>query len=65
MTTTTATHQVVDFGPGKDNLDVTLGYPLEGSEEECGRYADELNANCPNVRTDGKSRFCVQEIPAD
>jgi len=57
----TVTHQVVDFGVGPK--DETLGYPVEGTEAECEKYAEELNANYPNMRTDGRSRFCVQLIP--
>ena len=63
MTSTKPTHQVVDFGPGPQ--DQTLGYPVEGSESECEQYADELNANYPNLRSDGGARFCVQAIPAE
>ena len=55
------THQVVDFGVGPK--DETLGYPVQGSEQECEQFAEELNANYPNLRTDGRDRFCVQEIP--
>lgn len=63
MTIVRPTHQIVDFGPGPQ--DQTLGYTVEGTEEECERHAEELNASCPNLRMDGGDRFCIQEIPDD
>ena len=59
------THQVVDFGPGPQ--DHTLGYPFEGTEEQCSAFAAEANANYPNVRptSEERERFCLQEIPED
>lgn len=50
------THQVVDFGPGPE--DQTLGYPFEGTEQECFDWLDdhqEMNL--------GRFRYGMQLIP--
>lgn len=56
----TATHEVVDFGPGP--VDMTEGYPFAGTEDECNRWIDNHEAEYPNKRS-GSPRLCIQMIP--
>lgn len=56
MANETQTHQVIDFGPGPQ--DRTLGYPFEGSEDECAAWLDAHQQS-----TNGRDRFAMQEIP--
>jgi len=51
-----ATHQVVDFGTGVN--DVTIGYPFQGTEAECSEWITK-HQEIHNLRT----RYALQEIP--
>jgi hypothetical protein len=53
------THQVIDFGSGPS--DTTLGYPFEGTSEECFQWLAENG----EIRSNGTSRYGVQYIPID
>jgi hypothetical protein len=51
------THEIVDFGPAI--VDQTLGFPFQGTEQECSAWLGENQ----EYRVDGTHRYAMQGIP--